>query len=144
MNWTAAARDRGLLPAQDAYTRPAGIHGEGVAAPSPVRDAMPSSVEAADWDRLSADVARVLCNEGIVEDGQLQHAVHVVVRAMRRGRASWDAIYLALASSLGPCDTPVAPTPRGMERHASRGAALIAHMHCWADCVRLEEIEHGA
>ena len=110
---------------------------------SDAQHARPSSVDASDWNRLVNEVARVLC-DGALVDRHLQNAVHVVVRAMRASAASWDAIYLALASSLEPCHSPSAPTPRGLERHPSAGAALVAHMHCWADCVRLEEIERGA
>lgn len=142
MNLLGALRLRGSNPAQKSYTGLTEAPAEGEAVPG-ARDARPSSVDASDWNRLVNEVARVLC-DGALVDRHLHNAVHVVVRAMRASAAPWDTVYAALASSLEPCHSPSEPTPRGMERHPSAAAALVAHMHCWADCARLEEIERGA
>lgn len=142
MNLLGALRNRGHDHAQKSYTGLLEAPAQDESMPG-AREARPSSVDARDWDRLVSEVARVLC-DGELVDRHLQTAVHLVVRAMRDTGAHWEAIYAALASSLEPCHSPSAPTPRGMERHPSAAAALVAHMHCWADCARLEEIERGA
>lgn len=143
MNLIAAWRDRGYSPAPTPRTGLPETPDASVSSAAWAHAARPSSVDASDWDRLVGEVSRVLCDGGTV-DRQLHHAVHSVVAAMRQARAPWESVYFALASSLEPCETPHSPTPRAMERHPTRGAALVAHMHCWADCVRLEEIERGA
>lgn len=143
MNRTAAAHERDLDRAQNSYTRHASTTGDVLSAPDTARRAIPGAVSVADWECLTTHVARVLCNGGTLDRG-IEQAVQVVVQAMRQAGATWDAIYVALSSSLEPCESPTGPTPLGMERHPSRGAALIAHMHCWADCERLAELEGRA
>jgi hypothetical protein len=73
--------------------------------------------------------------------GVLRAAVLAVVRSMRASGLSWELVYAALSAAVSgrlgletvfalDCSTDV-----------TRSAALVAHMHAWADCERLAELE---
>ena len=99
----------------------------------------PASVHPATWDLFTThlDVAR---HGGTLAGGTFRQSVAVLVAEMRAAAEPWDAIYAALGSAVG--DGPrgeVQYSPNDM--HVSHAAALVAHMHAWADCARLEELE---
>lgn len=100
----------------------------------------PATVSPESWGQLifQVDVAR---RGGPFTGGALRQAVRVVVAEMRVAGEAWDAVYVALGSAVG--EEPKVPTQQSEDHgtHASREAALIAHMHSWADCVRLDELE---
>ena len=60
---------------------------------------------------------------------------------MRDARASWDTIYLALASAVTTRPARLARDTAYVDTSAATGDAIVSHMHCWADCLRLEELE---
>lgn len=100
----------------------------------------PASVSAGSWDLLihQVEVAR---HGGPFTGGALRRAVRVVVAEMRVATESWDAIYFALSAAVGEMPTGQVERSPDHETHTSRAAALVAHMHSWADCVRLDELE---
>jgi hypothetical protein len=99
----------------------------------------PSSVHPASWALFTTqlDVAR---NGGTLVGGAFRQSVAVVVAEMRAAAESWDAIYAALGGAVGEGSRgEVHYSPN--DTHINHGAALVAHMHAWADCARLEELE---
>jgi hypothetical protein len=101
----------------------------------------PASVSSASWELFifHVDVAR---HGGPLTGGGLRRAVCVVVTEMRAAAESWDAVYSALGAVV--TEAPTGPVEYSPEHtHANRAAALVAHMHSWADCVRLDELEEN-
>jgi hypothetical protein len=100
----------------------------------------PPSVSAGSWERfiLQVDVTR---HGGPFTGGALREAVRLVVSEMRAAAEGWDAVYLALASAVS--EAPKGQVEYSLENgvHANRAAVLVAHMHAWADCARLDELE---
>jgi hypothetical protein len=75
--------------------------------------------------------------------GALRTTVFAVVRAMRASGLSWDMVYTALTTAVaGYPGLQIVYAP-DCNTHVSRSAALIAHMHAWADCERLDELERA-
>ena len=100
----------------------------------------PATVSPDSWGQLifQVDVAR---RGGPFTGGALRHAVRAVVGEMRAASDTCDAVYTALGSSVGEETEKAARQSADHGTHSSRSAALIAHMHSWADCVRLDELE---
>jgi hypothetical protein len=100
----------------------------------------PATVSPDSWGQLifQVDVAR---RGGPFTGGALRHAVRLVVNEMRAASETWDAVYVALGSSVGEEAAKAAGQSGDHGTHSSRAAALVAHMHSWADCVRLDELE---
>jgi len=100
----------------------------------------PATVSPDSWGQLifQVDVAR---RGGPFTGGALRQAVRVVVGEMRAASETWDAVYVALGSSVGEEAAHTANQSPDHGTHSSRSAALVAHMHSWADCVRLDELE---
>jgi hypothetical protein len=102
----------------------------------------PASVEQASWSLLRRRIADAQSGSAIANP-ELRSAVRVVVRELRAKEEGWEAVYAALESAVRTVPARPAPSALGLEVHASRGASIVAHMHCWADVERLAEIEDG-
>lgn len=103
----------------------------------------PASVSAAAWESLARQM--VLLQFGAQErEGSLHQSVREVVHAMRRAGEPWESVYQALTSAVATDALASSAQGSGTETHLSYAAALVSHMHCWADCERLEELERGA
>ena len=99
----------------------------------------PSSVHPTSWALFTThlDVAR---KGGTLAGGAFRQSVAAVVAEMRAAAESWDAIYAVLGGAVGEGSRgEVHYSPN--DTHLNHGAALVAHMHAWADCARLEELE---
>jgi hypothetical protein len=102
----------------------------------------PPSVAASSWDLLAVHVDESL-RRASISNASLRAAVQQVVRELRAGGQAWDAVYGALNSAVMPAGGSEVSYVRDHEMHASLNAALVAHMHSWADVERLAEIESG-
>jgi hypothetical protein len=100
----------------------------------------PASVSSGSWELFifQVDVAR---HGGPFTGGALRQAVRVVVAEMRAADEQWDAVYVALGSAVGEAPRGQVEYSPEHDTHATRAAALVAHMHSWADCARLDELE---
>ena len=85
-----------------------------------------------------------------VEDAQRRSAiayaplrvvVQSVVRELRAAGESWESVYAVLHSAVVPVGGRPVNFATEYEMHTSRSAALVAHMHSWADVERLAELE---
>lgn len=108
--------------------------------PVPARG-RPTAVSEATWEQLALHVADAQRRSSIAYT-PLRAVVQAVVRELRAGGEPWDAVYATLHAVVVP--TPVVNYAMEYEMHVSRSAALVAHMHSWADVERLAEIEGGA
>jgi hypothetical protein len=128
--------DRRKTPAMPSPRQPrAPLHPRAARAAAPA----PASVSAGSWELfiLQVEVAR---HGGPFTGGALRNAVRVVVAEMRAAAESWDAVYLALGFAVGEVANGPVEYSAKHDTHASRDAALVAHMQSWADCVRLDEL----
>lgn len=74
---------------------------------------------------------------------ELRAVVQSVVREMRIAGESWERVYAVLQAVVGPATGRPERFATEYEMHSSRSAALVAHMHSWADVERLAELEGG-
>ena len=102
----------------------------------------PPSVAPASWDLLTLHVDESL-RRASISNAPLRSAVQQVVRELRAGGQGWDGVYAVLNGAVMPAGSTVVTYLRDHEMHASLNAALVAHMHSWADVERLAEIESG-
>jgi hypothetical protein len=100
----------------------------------------PPEVEQRSWEALAihVDDAR---RGGAIASVALRAAVDVVVAELRVGCIAWEEVYTILDAAGMAGSTRRASHPLELELHASRGAAIVAHMHSWADVLRLAELE---
>lgn len=122
--------------------RTAHLQGPPASVPSHAAAPRPASVSAAAWESLARQAT--LLQFGAEEtQGRLHESVRDIVHVMRRAGEPWESVYQALTLAV-TSDEPASGTQgSGTETHLSYSAALVAHMHCWADCERLEELERG-
>jgi hypothetical protein len=80
---------------------------------------------------------------GTFTGGALRLAVRLVVAEMRAAAEPWEAVYGALGSAVGEAPSDQVEYSVKHDTHASRAAALVAHMHSWADGVRLDELNEA-
>lgn len=101
----------------------------------------PPAVEQRAWETLAihVDDAR---RGGSIGNPNLRAAVSVVVGALRVGCVSWEAIYTILDAAVMAGAARQATHPLELKLHANRSAAIVAHMHSWADVQRIAEIEN--
>ena len=99
----------------------------------------PEGVSAFAWEMLALHVDDARQRSSIAY-GPLRLVVKTVVQELRTANASWDAVYAVLQSAVTPAtDCPISFAAE-YEMHTSRAAALVAHMHSWADVERLAEL----
>jgi hypothetical protein len=67
--------------------------------------------------------------------------VQTVVRELRAAGESWESVYAVLHAAVVPVPGRRMTWAAEFEMHTSRSAALVAHMHSWADVERLAELE---
>jgi hypothetical protein len=99
----------------------------------------PVSVSAGSWELFILEVDMVR-HGGTFTGGALRQAVRLVVGEMRAASEPWEAVYGVLGSAVSEAPTAQVEYSVEHDTHASRAAALVAHMHSWADCVRLDEL----
>lgn len=101
----------------------------------------PAPVEQRAWETLAVHVDDARRGRSIANP-DLRNAVSVVVGALRIGCISWEAIYTILDAAVMAGAARQATHPLELELHANRSAAIVAHMHSWADVQRIAEIEN--
>lgn len=99
----------------------------------------PAGVSALTWEMLALHVDDAQRRSAIAY-AALRLVVQAVVRELRATDVPWDAIYAILQGVVAPATGLPANFDVEYEMHASRGAALVAHMHSWADVERLAEL----
>ena len=100
----------------------------------------PAAVEQRAWETLAIQVDDAR-RGGSMSNPDLRDAVSVVVGALRVGCISWEAIYTILDAAVMAGSARHVTHPLELELHAKRSAAMVAHMHSWADVLRIAEIE---
>jgi len=100
----------------------------------------PTAVAPASWDLLTLHVDESL-RRASISNAALRSAVQQVVRELRAGGHGWDGVYAILNGAVMPPGSSTVTFLKDHEMHASLNAALVAHMHSWADVERLAEIE---
>lgn len=99
----------------------------------------PVGVSALTWEMLAIHVDDAERRSSIAY-AQLRLVVQAVVRELRATDVTWESIYAILQSVVSPATGLPAQFDAEYEMHASRSAALVAHMHSWADVERLAEL----
>lgn len=100
----------------------------------------PRGVELSSWSLLTLCIDDAQ-NGTPIANATLRATVRRVVRELRAADQSWESVYDALGAAVVPvAGAPLVP-PADQEVYQSRSAAIVAHLHCWADVDRLEEIE---
>ena len=132
----APARARVLLPAAPPAAMPTVTLDAGVGPETPQR---PAGVSALAWEMLAMHVGDAQRRSAIAY-APLRLVVQAVVRELRATQVPWDAVYLILQSAVTPDTGAPARFAMEFEMHTSRAAALVAHMHSWADVERLAEL----
>jgi hypothetical protein len=102
--------------------------------------ARPASVSAHSWELLAMHVDDAQRRSAIAY-APLRLVVQAVVRELRAAGESWEMIYAVLHSAVIPSGGRTLNWAMEYEMHTSRSAALVAHMHSWADVERLAELE---
>ncbi|MDB4887543.1 MAG: hypothetical protein JWN79_2981 [Gemmatimonadetes bacterium] len=102
--------------------------------------ARPSSVSALSWELLALH-AEDAQRRASIAHAPLRVVVQSVVRELRAAGESWEGIYAALHAAVVPVPGRPVNWAAEYEMHTSRSAALVAHMHSWADVERLAELE---
>lgn len=100
----------------------------------------PANVSALSWELLAIHVEDAQRRSSIAY-APLRVVVQTVVRELRLSGETWESIYAALHSAVVPVAGGASNWTIEYEMHTSRSAALVAHMHSWADVERLAEIE---
>ncbi len=100
-------------------------------------------MEPSSWELLAHQV-REAQREKAMGGAALRAVVLTVVRELRSGAEPWDGVYAALQSAVVQSPTPEGKPAMGLEMHENLDAALVAHMHSWADVERLAEIERDS
>jgi hypothetical protein len=108
-----------------------------------VREAVrpcPPGAHPASWTLL---VQRVDATQAglAIANAPLRAAARTVVRDLRASGQSWEAIYATLDAAVVPEPAREVKYALELEIYATRGASIVAHMHCWADVERLAELE---
>lgn len=100
----------------------------------------PHCVEQRSWETLAIhlDDAR---RGGSIVSARLREAVDTVVAELRVGCIPWDEVYATLDAAVMGGILPPAVHPLELQLRANRNAAIVAHMHSWADMRRLAELE---
>jgi hypothetical protein len=129
-----------------AGSAPTPAAGQPVIGPSPAAHAMSLPLDVMstqEWTELAFQI-QTARHQQRYTGGPLRNAVFALVRAMRVSAKSWDAVYGALTVAVaGHAALEIVYATEG-NTHLSRNAALVAHMHAWADCERLDELERTA
>jgi hypothetical protein len=102
----------------------------------------PRGAEAASWAALVRRVDETQAGLAIA-NAPLRAAARAVVRELRASGVTWDSVYTTLDTA--GVQEPVREVRYALELeiYATRGASIVAHMHCWADVERLAELEAG-
>jgi hypothetical protein len=111
--------------------------------PSPVRSAAapcPAGVDPSVWSLLALCVDDAQRGTPIA-NATLRAAVRRVVRDLRAAGESWEGVYARLDSAVTRAAVTPTAVSTDVEMYASRGAAIVSHMHCWADVDRLDELD---
>ena len=102
--------------------------------------ARPAAVSALSWELLAMHVEDAQRRSSIAY-APLRLVVQSVVRELRAAGESWEGIYAILHAAVIPSAGRPVRWAVEYEMHTSRSAALVAHMHSWADVERLAELE---
>ena len=99
----------------------------------------PAGVSALTWEMLAIHVDDAQRRSSIAY-APLRLVVQALVRELRVMNVAWESVYAILQSVVAPATGHPALFNVEYEMHVSRGAALVAHMHSWADVERLAEL----
>lgn len=100
----------------------------------------PSCVAPASWALLAKRVDDAQGGASIIS-APVREVVIALVRELRRHGESWETVYAVLELVVVHTGAPRMQRPSELEIYATRSAALVAHMHCWADVERLAELD---